>query len=68
LGNWSRNMTEKVKGAVPWPNRSEGAEAIVSDEPQAPRGAGSSLPSGTAAAPQLENPPANAPWYRRLWR
>ncbi len=37
IGNFSRNMTEKVKGVVPWPNRDEGAEAIVSDEPSAPR-------------------------------
>jgi hypothetical protein len=67
LGNWSRNVSGKVKGMVPWPR--SGAEATVSDQPITPEGqSGPADSTASASGPQLQSAPADTPWYRRFWR
>jgi hypothetical protein len=68
MGDWSRNMTGKVKGFVPWPRRGDGAEATASDESIAPTEPAPTTTPNTASAPPLESPSVDAPWYRRFWR
>lgn len=69
LGNWSRGVTGKVKGVMPWP-RGE-AEASASDAPitpPAPSTASTRTASAAPTAPELDSAPSDTPWYRRFWR
>jgi uncharacterized protein (TIGR03546 family) len=77
FGAWTRSVTGKVKGMVPWGGQSE-TDAIASDTaataPSGPPASGSATTadgrygSPESSASGASQQPAGSPWYQRFWR